>query len=246
MLARARHNLLGKNEDGKFKSSLAETYPLALNRLLFDCFISASALPPVTVGVNDPVGTSEDFSEDDATDAGRVPPDTATGNRRASPRLAARRSNLLNIPPKWLPDHLNTIPEGSQANNASLESHADACVYVDDGFCTADSGNTKAAKDLSQLSKHFKLEVQETIDMFVGMNFTQHSAERVTLTNEAFIMSMVGKFLKKPLADYPSYSTPQQMRSNSLPRTLRPRFSSRMELYALLTWLESTARWWDR
>ena len=97
-------NLLGRYVSGKYKSSSAEEYPPAQNRLLWDCFEGnawarasepegETASPHQPEPVDDPVVT-------------QGVPKTAEATRRQSPRLQAKRGAGMELPPAWLPPHM--------------------------------------------------------------------------------------------------------------------------------------------
>ena len=56
-----------------------------------------------------------------------------------------------------------------------------------------------AERDMQVLNERFKLTSQECTGLFVGMNVTEHPDGSVELSSEAYINSLVGKYLNHPL-----------------------------------------------
>jgi hypothetical protein len=70
----------------------------------------------------------------------------------------------------------------------------DLCVYVDDAWCYDDAG-VLADANLDKLGSRFKIKLEDNPKHFLGMNVLVQSPSKVTLTSEAYILSMADKYI---------------------------------------------------
>ena len=97
------------------------------------------------------------------------------------------------------------------------ERHHDICLYVDDGFASADLDCPAADSDMQILHERFKLTSQDDVDLFVGLNVSDNPDGSVELSSEAYINSLVDKYLPRPLESHT-----RQMTLDSYPKAATP------------------------
>ena len=97
------------------------------------------------------------------------------------------------------------------------ERHHDICLYVDDGFASADVDCPAADGDMQILHERFKLTSQDDVDLFVGLNVSDNPDGSVELSSEAYINSLVDKYLPRPLESHT-----RQMTLDSYPKAATP------------------------
>ena len=83
----------------------------------------------------------------------------------------------------------------------------DMALYVDDSW-VVDNAGALADAELENLSKAFKLTVQENPKSFLGMNVISHSRKRTTISSHAYILKLASTYMLKPAAEYPRFSIP--------------------------------------
>jgi len=73
-------------------------------------------------------------------------------------------------------------------------SRLDMGLYVDDSWC-CDNAGSLADADLAKFAKRFQITLDEDPKHFLGMNVHVHSPTRVTLSSEAYILSMADRYV---------------------------------------------------
>ena len=110
----------------------------------------------------------------------------------SSPDRTPRPSTPPSAPvkPPGNPAPSNPKKPGNKKSPASAmqgERHHDICLYVDDGFASADVDCPAADDDMQILHDRFKLTSQDDVDLFVGLNVSDNPDGSVELSSEAYI-----------------------------------------------------------
>jgi hypothetical protein len=185
------NSLVGGTSSGRFRTAGSEQYSPPLCRMLFDWLFShqKTAVPCGDDCDDSPIDPDDD--EPQLIAPGPLRPLTPPTPVRHNTRSAARRRDAH-----------------ATQDALPLERHHDICLYVDDGFASADVDCPEAECDMKVLHERFKLTVQEEVDLFVGLNVSDNPDGSVELSSEAYINSLVGKYLTEPLDSYPKTNTP--------------------------------------
>ena len=219
--------LLGADEHGHYKTSRAEMYSPPLCRMTLELLLQGGSPargpehstvpnePPIAADDGDPCCTEPH--------GGSTPPPTPVQQPQTPqqapvvtpqpPRRSVRLQGQLSDPAGNASQRKVTFEKKHHE-----EKHHDICLYVDDGYATADRDAAAARADMELLNERFKLTSSDNIDLFVGMNMRENADGSVELYSLAYITSLAGKYLAKPLDSYPKWETPA---SDDLDRSYR-------------------------